>query len=62
MKRVCNKVLSKFPKSHDEKENKNKPRVQKGKSGNSPNEKSTCAKCRKYHLGECLVGTVLLWL
>ncbi|TMX00273.1 hypothetical protein EJD97_001095 [Solanum chilense] len=28
----------------------------KKRSGNSPNEKPTCAKCGKSHLGECLLG------
>lgn len=29
-----------------------KPRVQNGRSGNSPNENPTCAKCGKGHIGE----------
>ena len=31
-----------------------KPNAQKGKSVNSLNEKPTCAKCKKEHIGECL--------
>ena len=34
-----------------------KPRSQKGRSGNLPNTKPTCAKCGKGNLGECLVRT-----
>ncbi|XP_069145474.1 uncharacterized protein [Solanum lycopersicum] len=33
------------------------PKLKRGKGTNSPNEKPTCAKCGKRHLGECLVGT-----
>ena len=54
-KRFFNLDPSKLPKSHHDKVKK--PNAQKGKSGNSLNEKSTCAKCKKEHIGECLVGT-----
>ena len=51
---VSNHVPSKFPKARDEKGNN--LRAKKGRSGNSPNEKPTCAKYGKGHLGECFVG------
>ena len=54
-KRVSNEVPYKFPKDRDDKGDK--PRAKKGRSGNSPNEKPTCAKCGNGHLGECLAGT-----
>nr|XP_010321247.1 uncharacterized protein LOC104647516 [Solanum lycopersicum] len=44
-----------FPKARDDKVTK--PRAQKGRNGNSPNEKPTCAKYGKGLFGECLVGT-----
>ena len=50
-----NQVLSKFLKSHDVKGNK--LRDKKGRSGNSPNEKSTCSKSGKGHLGKFFAGT-----
>ena len=33
------------------------PKSQKGKGTSSPTKKSTCGKCGKKHMGECLVGT-----
>ena len=54
-KRFSNQVPSKFPKARDDKVPN--PRDQKESSGNSPNKKPTCAKCRKGHFGECMVGT-----
>ena len=44
-----------FPKACDEKVNKRRGKI--GRSVISPHEKSTCAKCEKGHLGECLVRT-----
>nr|XP_010319985.1 uncharacterized protein LOC104647105 [Solanum lycopersicum] len=53
-KTFSNHVPSKFPKARDDKVSK--PIAPKGRSGKSPNEKTTCAKCGKGHHGECLVG------
>ena len=50
-----NKVPSKFPKAREE--NDPRPRVQKGKSGNSSNEKPPCKECGKKHFGACLLGS-----
>ena len=52
---VSNKVSSKFPKARDDKGNKS--RDKKGRNGNSPIEKPTCAKWGKGHLCDCLVRT-----
>ncbi|XP_015075521.1 uncharacterized protein LOC107019613 [Solanum pennellii] len=49
------KFHPKFPKARDDKVPK--PRAKKERSGNSPNEKPTCAKFGKGHVGDCLVGT-----
>ena len=53
-KTFSNHVPSIFPKARDDKVSK--PIAPKGRSGKSPNEKTTCAKCGKGHHGECLVG------
>ena len=53
-KRVSNKVSSKFPKASDDRVSN--PKSNKGRDTSSP-KKSTCAKCGKRHLCECLVGT-----
>ena len=44
-KQVSNQVPSKFSKACDDKGNK--LRAKKGRSGNSSNEKPTCAKCER---------------
>ena len=45
-KRVSNQVPSDSPKARDD------PIFKRGKGTYSPNEKPTCAICRKGHLGE----------
>ena len=52
--RLSNQVPSKFPNAHEDRVPK--PRVQKGRSGNSLNEKPTCSKFGKKHYGGCLLG------
>ena len=42
-KRFSRQASSKFPTDRDDKTTK--PRALKGRSGNSPNEKPTCANC-----------------
>ena len=46
-KRFSNQVPSKFPKAREERDPR--PRVQKGKSGKSSNEKQPCKECGKKH-------------
>ncbi|XP_069143301.1 uncharacterized protein [Solanum lycopersicum] len=53
-KRFSNQVPSKFTKTLDDRVSN--PKSQKGRGTSLPNKKPTCAKCRKGHLGECLVG------
>ncbi|XP_069143315.1 uncharacterized protein [Solanum lycopersicum] len=54
-KRVFNQVPYRFRKDRDVKATKTIS--EKGRSGNSPYENPTCAKCRKGHFGDYLVGT-----
>ncbi|XP_069148214.1 uncharacterized protein [Solanum lycopersicum] len=54
-KQVSNQVPYKFPKARSDRESN--PKFKRGKCTNSPNEKPTCAKCKKVHFGEFLVGT-----
>ena len=53
-KMFSNQVPSKFPKSCDDRVSN--PQSSKGRGINSLNEKSTCTKCCKKHMVECLVG------
>ena len=53
-KTVFNQVPSNFLKEN--KDRVSNPRSQKVRSGNSPSDKPTCAKCGKKRKGECLVG------
>ena len=50
---ISNKVISNFP--MEKRDRVSNSMFQKGRSGNSPGEKPTCAKCCKKHRGECLV-------
>ena len=54
-KRVSNQVPSNLPKASMDRVCN--PKSQKGRCGNSPSDKLTCAMCRKKDRGECLVGT-----